>query len=141
MLGSWYWELKLRTFWFWFPSGISCKNSYMFLFVCSALSDNEYEIGQEPENTWGWGRGQKKGRKRNSGSHRERAGWKDLGGWLTKRKKINGMIDQCWAILDKAGAGGDGCVSEPPDTHAEVCCRTKEKYTKFIQLASFPDLF
>ena len=117
----------------------------MFLFVClfvvySVLSDNEYEIGQEPENTWGWGRGQKKGRKRNSVSHRERAGWKDLGGWLTKRKKINGMIDQCWAILDKAGAGDDGCVSESPDRHAEVCCMSKEKCTEFIQLSSFPDV-
>ena len=105
----------------------------------SVLSDNEYEIGQEPENTWGWGRGQKKGRKRNSGSHKQREGWKDLGGWLTKRKKINGMIDQCWAILDKAGAGGDGCISEPQDGHTEVCVvcpyACKETCPDFIQPA------
>ena len=41
---------------------------------------------------------------------------------MTKRKKINGMIDQCWAILDKAGASGDGCISEPQDGRTEVCC-------------------
>ena len=51
--------------------------------------------------------------------------WQDLGSWLTKRKKINGMIDECWAILDKAGGGEGTCTSGLPDStelHDEVCC-------------------
>ena len=84
-----------------------CRTFFPFL-----LTDNDYEIGEEPEHTWGWNRYKgkaKTGRKRHS---------KKLDGWLSKRKKINTLIDECDAILTSASDRLSKSTNEGPSTAA-----------------------
>lgn len=64
-------------------------------------TDNEYEIGEEPENTWGWGKRSKSGGSR---------GRRKEDGWVSKRrKKLDGMVKHCADILKRVGHGESGC--------------------------------
>ena len=68
--------------------------------------DNDYEIGEEPEHTWGWDRYKgkpqlKRSRGRGRGKTKRHNNLK-LDGWLSKRKKINNLIDECETILSAA---------------------------------------
>ena len=71
----------------------------MWLRWCSL--DNDYEIGEEPENTWGWGKSRKQ---RPHGNRGKRVSHKETG-WIRKRKKLDSMIEHCSDILKKAGHG------------------------------------
>ena len=64
------------------------------------VPDNDYEIGEEPEITWGWNKFKGKPRRRNAPSSK-------VSGWISKRKKLNGIIEQCSDIFKKAGYGGE----------------------------------
>lgn len=72
-----------------------------------SFSDNDYEIGEEPEQTWGWSKSKCHG----SGRGRRRVGKRtneSSGGilpWLSKRKKLDSMIECCSDILKRAGHG------------------------------------
>lgn len=72
------------------------------------LLDNNYEIGEEPENTWGWGKCKKS---RPQGTRGKRASRKETGGWISKKRKLDSMIEHCSDILKKAGHGGSGRVT------------------------------
>ena len=65
--------------------------------------DNDYEIGEEPERTWGWDRYKGKPKlKRSRGQGKTKRPNLKLDGWLSKRKKINNLIDECETILSAA---------------------------------------
>lgn len=68
-------------------------------YLCLVMLDNDYEIGEEPEKTWGWNKFKGKPKKRGDRS-RKRA---EVSGWISKRKKLTGMIGQCSEIFKKAG--------------------------------------
>ena len=72
-------------------------------------ADNDYEIGEEPESTWGWNKftGKPKRLKSSAGGRRKKGRNGDTG-WLSKRKKLSSMIEHCSDVLSKAGAVGDG---------------------------------
>lgn len=80
------------------------KSSAELTGACRKLSshDNDYEIGEEPEVKWGWG---KCGTRRKKGSCRS----KHNSAWLTKRKRLGSMIEHCSDILMKAGHGTSEC--------------------------------
>ena len=78
---------------------LSLSHSYFLPF--SLHSDNDYEIGEEPEHTWGWSRYKGKPKLRGRGKTPKHHSTK-LDGWLSKRKKINNLIDECDAILNSA---------------------------------------
>ena len=68
-------------------------------------SDNDCEIGEEPEfGGWGW-----------RGKRRRRGRGKREDGWVTKRKKkLSGMISECRRVLSEAGTAG-GTSGRPED--------------------------
>lgn len=76
---------------------------------CLCSSDNGYEIGTEPEEKWGWTKAWKGGGKRRGRSP------PSVGQWLSKRKKVEGMISDCKNILERAG-GEDGTGGEGKDS-------------------------
>lgn len=64
------------------------------------VADNDYEIGEEPEMTWGWSKF--KGKPKRSRGSSNSGG---VSGWISKRKKLNSMIELCSDVFKKAGHG------------------------------------
>ena len=78
--------------------------------------DNDYEIGEEPEHTWGWNRYKGKGKKSGRGKTPRHYATK-LDGWMSKRKKIYNLIDECDAILTSASDRLDRLKSKESDAN------------------------
>ena len=91
---------------------LSLKPSHFSHFY---LVDNDYEIGEEPEHTWGWNRYKGKSK---SGRGKKKRQASTLDGWLTKRKKINNLIDECDAILNSASDRLSKSTNEAPTVTA-----------------------
>lgn len=82
------------------------------------LTDNDYEIGEEPEMTWGWNKFKGKPKRRSKGTPSN-----GVSGWISKRKKLSGMIEQCSDLFKKAGH------NEKTETTSETLAVTSEKVT------------
>lgn len=69
--------------------------------------DNDYEIGEEPEMEWGWDKFKGKPRLKGGRKGRSSPSGQDstLSCWISKRKKLDNMIDHCSDILERAGHG------------------------------------
>ena len=88
---------------FYILSFLSLSLSLSLSLLLPLSTDNDYEIGEEPEHTWGWDRykGKPKLRRNGRGKTRKHDNSK-LDGWMSKRKKINNLIDECETILSAA---------------------------------------
>ena len=84
--------------------------------------------------TWGggWGKSKCRPKSAKSGGVRKKKGRSSNGsltGWLSNRKKLDNMMEECSDILSRAGAAGgeNGCIEPELEDELEAKCDHLEK--------------